>query len=93
MWISRAKIQILDPTQLFIIAVFYKVKPMQNTTNITEITENSLKLSTSHNKQIQIGQNFSPIVYSTKSTKSDTSHISRYCFNTECFSHMQRSTK
>ena len=65
MWIFRAKkFKILAPTQLFIVAVFYEFKPIQNTTNITEITENSLKLSTSHIK-IQIGENFSPIVYST----------------------------
>ena len=90
MWISRVKkYKILTPTQLFIVVVFYKLKPIQNTTNITEITQKFIKLGTSHTK-IQIGENFPPIVYSTK---SDTSHISHYCFSTECFSHMHRSTK
>ena len=42
MWISRVKkYKILAPTQLFFV-VFYKLKPIQNTTNITEITENLL---------------------------------------------------
>ena len=93
MWIFRAKkYKILAPTQLFVVVVFYKLNPIQNTTNTTQITENSLKLSTSHIK-IQIGENLSPIVYSIKSTKSGTSQISHYCFNTESSSHMHRATK
>ena len=44
MWIFEAKkYKILIPTQLFIV-VFYKLKPIQNTTNITEITKNFLNL-------------------------------------------------
>ena len=63
---SGLKVQILAHIQLFLVVVFYKLKSIQNTTNITEITGNSLKLSTLHSKQIQIGKNFPPIVYSTK---------------------------
>ena len=44
------KIKILFCTQIFIAVVFYKLKPIQNTTNITEITKISLKLGTSHKK-------------------------------------------
>ena len=43
MWISRVKkYKILNPTQLLIEVVFNKLKQIQNTTNITEITENLL---------------------------------------------------
>ena len=55
--------------KVFITVVFCKLKPIQNTTNITEITKISLNLSISHTKQIQIGENFSPIVHSKKKHK------------------------
>ena len=58
--------KILAPKQLFTVVVLYKIKPVQNTTDITEITKKIIKLSTLH--KIQIGENFSPIVYSTNLT-------------------------
>ena len=87
------KIQILAHTQIFITVVFHKLKSIQNTTNTTEITEISLNLITLHTKQIQIGEDFSPIISSTKSMNSGTSQISHYCFSTKCISHSHRSTK
>ena len=59
--------------QLFIVVVFYKLKPIQNTTNITEIIKNSLNLVP--RTKTQIGENFSPIVYSTNLTLHTSSTI------------------
>ena len=64
MWIPRVKKhKKLNPIQLFIVVVFYKLKPIQSTTNTTEITKNLLNLVP--RTIIQIGEKFSPIVYST----------------------------
>ena len=43
MWIFKVKkVKLQAATKLFIVALFYKINPTQNTTNITEITKNSL---------------------------------------------------
>ena len=47
----------------FFVALFYKINPTQNTTNITEFTENLL-YSVPHTN-LKIGEKFSLIVYIT----------------------------
>ena len=45
MWFCKGKIvKIQTTTQNFIVALFYKLNPTQNTTIIAENTENSLNL-------------------------------------------------
>ena len=64
MWFCKGKIvKIQTTTQNFIVALFYKLNPTQNTTIIAENTENSLNLVPHTIKlKIQIGGKFSPIV-------------------------------
>ena len=45
MWVFQVKnVKLQATAKLFIVALFYQINPIQNTTNITEITENLLKL-------------------------------------------------
>ena len=64
MWFCEGKIVIFQATtQNFIVALFYKLNPAQNTTIIAENTENLLNSVPCTIKiQIQIGEKFSPIV-------------------------------
>ena len=64
MWFCKGKIiKIQATTQNFIVALFYKLNPAQNTTIIAENTENSLNSVPRTIKiKIQIGEKFSPIV-------------------------------
>ena len=64
MWFCKGKIvKIQATTQNFIVALFYKLNPTQNTTVIAENTENSLNSVPCTIKiKIQIGEKFSPIV-------------------------------
>ena len=64
MWFCKAKIvKIQATTQNFIVELFYKLNPTQNTTVIAENTENLLNLVPRTIKlKIQIGEKFSPIV-------------------------------
>ena len=64
MWFCKGKIiNIQATTQNFVVALFYKINPVQNTTIIAENTENLLNL-VPHTIEIiiQIGEKFSPIV-------------------------------
>ena len=64
MWFYKGKnINIQATTQNFIVALFYKINPVQNTTIIAEYTENLLN-SVPHTIEIiiQISEKFSPIV-------------------------------
>ena len=64
MWFYKGKnVNIPATTQNFIVALFYKINPVQNTTIVAENTENSLN-SVPHTIEIiiQIGEKFSPIV-------------------------------
>ena len=64
MWFCKGKIiKIQATTQIFIVALFYKINPAQNTTIIAENTEN-LSNSVPHTIKIKIqsGEKFSPIV-------------------------------
>ena len=64
MWFYKGKIIKIQATmQNFVVALFYKINPVQNTTIIAENTENSLN-SVPHTIEIiiQIGEKFSPIV-------------------------------
>ena len=64
MWFYKGKnVNIPATTQNFIVALFYKINPVQNTTIIAENTENLLH-SVPHTIEItiQIGEKFSPIV-------------------------------
>ena len=64
MWFCKGKIvNIQATTQNFIVSLFYKINPVQNTTIIAESTENLLN-SVPHTIEItiQIGEIFSPIV-------------------------------
>ena len=64
MWVFQVKnVKLQATTKLFIVAIFYQINPIQNTTNITEITENSLN-SVPHTN-LKIGEKFSLIVYIT----------------------------
>ena len=63
MWFYKGKnINIPATTQRFVVALFYKINPVQNTTIIAENTENSLN-SVPHTIEItiQIGEKLSPI--------------------------------
>ena len=64
MWFCKGKIiKFQTSTQNFIVALFYKLNPTQNTTIIAENTEYSLNSVPCTIKiKIQIGQKFSPIV-------------------------------
>ena len=54
MWVFRSNnIKPQAIINLFIVAIFYKINPVQNTTNITEISKNSLKFDISHNKKLK----------------------------------------
>ena len=45
MWVFQVKnVKLQATTKLFVVAIFYQINPIQNTTNITDITENSLNL-------------------------------------------------
>ena len=70
MWFSGYKNQSTGSYINIHYSSIFQLKPIQNTTNITEITKISLKLGTSHTKQIQIDENFSPIAHSTKKHKN-----------------------
>ena len=64
MWFYRGKIvKIQATTHNFVVALFYKINPVQNTRIIGENTKNSLN-SVSHTIEIiiQIGEKFSLIV-------------------------------
>ena len=64
MWFYKGKnIKIQATKQNLIVALFYKIIPVQNTTIIAENTENSLN-PVPHTIEIiiQIGEKFSPIV-------------------------------
>ena len=64
MWFYKGKnVNIPATMQKFIVALFYKINPVQITTIIAENTENSLNL-VPHTIEIsiQIGEKFSPIV-------------------------------
>ena len=64
MWFYKGKIvKIQATTQNFIVALFYKIYPVQNTTIIAENTENSLNYIP-HSIEIitQIGEKFPSIV-------------------------------
>ena len=64
MWIFKVKnVKIQDTTKSFIVMLFYKINPTKNTTNITNITENSLNLVPHTN--LKIGEKFSLFVYTT----------------------------
>ena len=90
MRISRVeKYKILTPTQLFIVVVFYKLIPMQNTTDITEIIKNLLKL-VPHTLKFKLVNNSHPL--------STTQNLTLLTFFTIvlaliAFPHMHRSTK
>ena len=61
MWDYQVKnVKLQATTKLFIVAIFYQINPIQNTTNITEITKNSLNLVPHTN--LKIGEKFSLIV-------------------------------
>ena len=62
MWVFQVKnIKLQATTKLFIVAIFYQINPIQNTTNIAEITENSLY--SLPNTNLKIGEKFSLIVF------------------------------
>ena len=64
MWFYKCiTVNILAITQKFVVALFYKINPVQITTIIAENTENSLN-SVPHtiDSSIQICERFSPIV-------------------------------
>ena len=62
MWVFQVKnIKLQATAKLFIVAIFYQINPIQNTTNITEITENLLNLVPHTN--LKIGERFSLIVF------------------------------
>ena len=62
MWVFQVKnVKLQATTKLFIVAIFYQINPTQNTTNITEITKNSLN-SVPHTN-LKIGEKFSLIVF------------------------------
>ena len=64
MWILRVKnVKSQAATKSFIVALFYKTIPTQNTTNITEITKNLLKLVPHTN--LKFGEKFTLIVFIT----------------------------
>ena len=64
MWIFKVKnVKLQATTKSFIVALFYKINPTQNTRNITEITKNLLN-SVPHTN-LKIGEKFSLIVYIT----------------------------
>ena len=49
MWVFQVKnVKLQATTKLFVVAIFYQINSIQNTTNITEITKKIIKLSTSH---------------------------------------------
>ena len=61
MWVYQVKnVKLQATTKLFIVAILYQTNPIQNTTNITEITENLLN-SVPHTN-LKIGEKFSLIV-------------------------------
>ena len=63
MWVYQVKnIKLQATTKLFIVAIFYQTNRIQNTTNITEITKNSLN-SVPHTN-----------CFHCNSAQSDTSH-------------------
>ena len=64
MWFCKGKIiKIQATTQNFILALFYKLNPAQNTTIIAENTKNLLNtVPHTINIIIKIGEKFSPIV-------------------------------
>ena len=65
MWFYKGiKVNISATTQKFIVALIYKINPIQITTNIAENTENSLNLVTCTIENIQLKncEKFSPIV-------------------------------
>ena len=73
MWFYKSKnVNISATTQKFVVALFYKVKPVQITTIIAENTKNSLN-SVPHTIEIsiQIGQKSSPIVKQNFSSAMD----------------------
>ena len=62
MWILRVKnIKSQAATKSFIVALFYKTIPTKNTTNIIEITKNSLKSVPCTN--LKFGEKFILIVF------------------------------
>ena len=63
MWFCKGKIiNIQATTQNFIVALFYKINTVQNTTIIAENTKKILNLVPhTIEETIQIGENFSPI--------------------------------
>ena len=74
MWVFQVKkVKLQATTKLFIAAIVYQINPIQNTTNITEITKNSLN-SVPHTN-LKIGEKFSLIVSHCNTAQSDTSHI------------------
>ena len=64
MWFCKGKIiKIQATTQNFVVALFYKLNPAQNTTIIAENTKKLLNLvSCTRKSKSQIGEKFSPIV-------------------------------
>ena len=75
MWVFHVKnVKLQATAKLFIVAIFYKINAIQNTTNIVEITENSLKLVPCTN--LKIGEKFSLIVFiAIQHNLANTSHI------------------
>ena len=60
MWVYQVKnIKLQAAAKLFIVAIFYQTNPIQNTTNITEISKNSLNSVPQTN--FKIGEKFSLI--------------------------------
>ena len=58
MWIFKVKnVKLQATTKSFIVAIFYRINPAQNTKNITEITKNSL--SSVPYTYFKIGEKFS----------------------------------
>ena len=64
MWVFKVKnVKLQGTTKSFIVALFYKTNPTQNTTNITEITKSSLNLVP--HTYFKVGEKFPLIVYLT----------------------------
>ena len=82
MWFYKGKnVNIPATTQNFIVALFYKINPAQNTTIIAENTENSLNL-VPHTIEItiQIGEKFSPIVIKIWHFSQVPRLLSHHCY-------------
>ena len=62
MWIFQVKnVKLQATANVFIVAIFYQINPIQNTTNIIEITKNLLNSDPYTN--LKIGEKFSLIVF------------------------------